>query len=200
MTESKQSVRLRHGWVPQGDAMIVTKATGRTVQELDGQPAIDAFLGQLGVAKNTIDFQNFYKFAMHYPLGMPSTGNSYVVRDPFSADATAGSITYVTEIPENSVVRIMTSTDENLIAAAKEAIDEVNRDLAGQKPSFIFVADCISRRLMLGTEIDKELQMISAQAGGLPTFGLLSVGEIGFERGGPPMLANKTCAVYALAE
>ncbi len=45
---SPMGVSVDHGWRPAGKPMLVTRASGTVVHELDGTPAIDAYLAEQG--------------------------------------------------------------------------------------------------------------------------------------------------------
>jgi hypothetical protein len=123
------------------------------------------------------------------------------VRDPLSASPEDSSITFVSEVPQNAIVRIMTGSKESLLLASSEAATEAKASLEGNPPALILIADCVSRLLYLGDDAQTEISNISTRLGEtVPMLGFFSFGEIGIEKGGPPALYNKTCGIYALPE
>jgi hypothetical protein len=201
VSDSPQAISLRHGWEPTGRNLVVTKAEGKTVHELDGQPALELYMSSLDEDIKGFDFSQFYGFASGHPLGIPMATGEYIVRDPLSASVEDNSITFVSEVPENAIVRIMTGSRESLLLASTEAAGEAKEALGGKAPALILIADCVSRLLFLGDDAQTEVSNIGTQLGGdVPMLGFFSFGEIGIEKGGPPALYNKTCGVYALPE
>ena len=200
-SDSPQGISLRHGWEPTGRNLVVTKAEGKTVKELDGQPALELYMNSLNEDVKNFDFSQFYGFASGHPLGIPMATGEYIVRDPLSASVEDNSITFVSEVPENSIVRIMAGSKESLLAASSEAASEAKEALDGKSPALILIADCVSRLLYLGDHAQTEISAIGTSLGGdVPMLGFFSFGEIGIEKGGPPALYNKTCGIYVLPE
>lgn len=74
-------IGVRHGWRTVGEAMPVTQAHGNVVGELDGQPALDAYLARLDApAEVHTDSTAFTRFAQTHPLGLASRSGEPHVR------------------------------------------------------------------------------------------------------------------------
>jgi len=158
-------------------------------------------MNSLGEDVQKFDYSNFYGFASGHPLGIPMATGEYIVRDPLTASVEDNSITFVSEVPENSIVRIMAGSKQSLLVASSEAATEAKEALDGKSPALILIADCVSRLLYLGDEAQTEISTIGTRLGGdVPMLGFFSFGEIGIEKGGPPALYNKTCGIYVLPE
>lgn len=199
-TKTPQAVSLKHGWTPTGRDIVVTKATGKVVQEFDGEPALRMYMDLLHQDIATFDFTKFYPFASAHPLGIPAGSGEFIVRDPLAADVAGNSITFVSEVPENSIVRIMEGTKASLLEASKAASLRAKEMLEGEKPALIVSADCVSRLLFLGDDVEKELANIQFEGENTPVIGFFSFGEIGIEKAGPPAFCNKTCALHVIPE
>lgn len=194
-----QAVSLKHGWTATGKNLVVTKAQGKVVQELDGQPALKVYMDFLKQDIGTFDFEKFYPFASAHPLGVPAGRGEFIVRDPLSASVSDNSITFVSEVPENSIVQIMEGTKESLLEASHVATERARTMLGGQTPALVFVADCVSRLLFFGDQVGEELANIHiGDSSSEQMIGFFSFGEIGVEKAGPPAFHNKTCALYVL--
>ncbi|MCK4327121.1 MAG: FIST C-terminal domain-containing protein [Candidatus Diapherotrites archaeon] len=190
----KVGVGIAHGWTPIGEPMIVTKAKGNVVHEIDGRPALDAYKKQF--PGDRISAKGFAKFAAEHPLGMPQRTGEYLIRDPLMAEKD-GSIKCVAEVPENSAVRIMQGDKQSLIAAAEQAARQA---MAGvKKPGALLVFDCVSRLLFLGDDAKTEVKAVRDIVGNVPTAGFFTFGEVG-STAGPPMFHNKTIVVCVLPE
>lgn len=199
VSKSPQGISLGHGWEPVGNLMIVTKAEGKTILEIDNKPALDVYMGLRGVAVEDFDYSKFYQFAMNYPLGMPLSHGEYVIRDPFSASLDDRSMTFVSEVPENSVIQLMQGDNQSVLAASQQAAADISDQMPGKPPSFFMIFDCVSRTILLGDDMLKELQDIRSILGtDVPFIGCLVFGEIGVKKGGMPVFGNKTCAIHVL--
>ena len=200
-TPTAQAVSLKHGWTPTGKNLVVTKAHGKVVEELDGQPALKVYMEFLKQDIATFDFKKFYPFASAHPLGVPAGRGEFIIRDPLAASVADSSITFVSEVPENSIVQIMEGTEESLLEASHTATDRGRDMLKGQTPALVFVADCVSRLLFFGDDIGKEIANIHiGKDAAEPMIGFFSFGEIGVEKTGLPAFHNKTCALYVIPQ
>jgi len=132
VSETPQGISLMHGWEPTGQAFVVTKAEGKVVKEIDGEPALSFYMNHLDKDAQQFDYSQFYAFASGHPLGIPMGTGEYVVRDPLSASLEDQSITFVSEIPENSIVRIMTGSKESLLRASVSAANEAKAGIRRQ--------------------------------------------------------------------
>ncbi|HPR23245.1 MAG TPA: FIST N-terminal domain-containing protein [Candidatus Sabulitectum sp.] len=57
------SIGVKHGWEPTGEPIVVTKASGKTVYEINGLPALDLYKGIFG----DITPDDFARIGMSYP-------------------------------------------------------------------------------------------------------------------------------------
>ena len=200
-TQTPQVVSLKHGWEPTAKNHVVTKAQGKVVMQLDGQPALQVYMNALNEDITTFDFEKFYPFASAHPLGIPRSRGEFIIRDPLSASVADNSITFVSEVPENSIVQIMEGTKDSLLDASRTAAAQARETLNGQEPALVFVADCVSRLLFFGDRIGEELANITIGTNAdEPMIGFFSFGEIGVEKGGQPAFHNKTCALYVIPQ
>ncbi|MEW6622219.1 MAG: FIST N-terminal domain-containing protein [Bacillota bacterium] len=177
-----------HGWKPIGEPMVVTKAEGKIVYELDGYPAFDRYSEVLG----GIDRESFAEYGMKYPLSIPSFSGDYLIRDPINVRRD-NSIEFVTEVPLNTVVTLMEGSIESLIDTARTVAA-----LSAKKAPVIrvgMVFDCISRYLLMGDDFKREIDGV---LGVLPReaafIGVLTFGEV-FNRLSVPLFYNKTIVV-----
>lgn len=199
VTKTPQAVSLKHGWIPTGTNLIVTKAEGKVVKEFDGQPALKVYMDLLKEDISKFDFTKFYNFASGHPLGVPAGREEFIIRDPLSASLEDNSITFVSEVPENSIVQLMEGTPESLLEASKQATTKAQELLAGAAPMIILIADCVSRLLFLGSDAKTEIENIKIDGkDDTPMLGFFSFGEVGIEKGGAPAFYNKTCGLYVL--
>ncbi|MBO8170216.1 MAG: FIST C-terminal domain-containing protein, partial [Thermoanaerobacteraceae bacterium] len=146
-------IGIGHGWKPVGQPMVITKASGKKVYEIDGRPAFEVYSECLG----GIDKESFPSYGMKYPLGIPAVGGHFLIRDPLKVEED-NSIVFVTEVPQNTVVTLMEGTVGNLITTAGEVASSAVSGLTS--PGIIFLFDCISRYLLMGKEFEQELKEV----------------------------------------
>lgn len=191
------SVGIRHGWHPYGPPTMVTRAHGATAVELDYQRAFDAYRE---VARNNGDDvteRDFARFAMTHPLGIPQPNGEYIIRDPLAVEPD-GSVRCVAEVPDGSTMRVMQGDRDDLLRAARSAAGDA-RDRVRGPPGGAIVFDCVSRYLILGRDIRRELDAIQEGVGrDTPMMGCLTLGELGTVGRAAPQFHNKTAVVMAL--
>lgn len=181
-------IGIGHGWKPVGQPMVITKASGKKVYEIDGRPAFEVYSECLG----GIDKESFPSYGMKYPLGIPAVGGHFLIRDPLKVEED-NSIVFVTEVPQNTVVTLMEGTVGNLITTAGEVASSAVSGLTS--PGIIFLFDCISRYLLMGKEFEQELKEVMNVVGSdVPMIGMLSFGEVS-TFSGIPFFHNKTIIV-----
>ena len=177
-----------HGWQPEGYPMLITKAEGKRVYELDGKPAFDAYSKRLG----GIDVKKFPEYGMRNPIGIPDIAGNFLIRDPIKVNQDR-SIDFITEVPKNAMVYIMKGDNETLIQKAKSIACTVKKKV--KTPHFCLIFDCVSRYLLMGDDFDKELNGIRKCIGeDIPTLGFLTFGEIGAFKD-VPLFHNKTTSI-----
>ncbi len=199
LTPGPVGVGVRHGFRAIGRPLVVTRAAGNIVYELDGRPAFEAYMEQFP-DHSELTPQNFGQFALDYPLGLPQMGREHIVRDPFGAQPD-GALLCAGVIPEHVVVRIMTGDLEMLIQSAREAAIEAMQPLGERRPLLALVFGCVSRLAYLGARAQDEVAAIREVLGAeTPFAGLFSFGEIAAQLDSPPNLHNKTTVVGLVGE
>jgi hypothetical protein len=128
---------------------------------------------------------------MKFPIGLPCTACGFLIRDPIDVHDD-GSIVFVTEVPQNSIITLMKCTpDELLITAENVARVAVERI---KSPKVAFVFDCVSRFLLLNQKFDDEIKAVRSVIGDIPTIGMLTFGEV-YGAYGVPLFHNKSIVV-----
>ena len=182
------SVAVGHGWTPMGHPMIVTKARGTVVYEIDGEPAFTAYQKQLGGMSR----EEFKQLGSLHPMGFPDVFGRYQIRDPLEV-LEDGSIRFIMEVPAQAVGSIMEGQLDRLIAAAEETAHEAASGV--EEPSGILVFDCISRQQLLQDRMTEEIEAFRRGAGRtVPLIGALTFGEVGAHEV-IPLMHNKTASV-----
>jgi len=173
-------VGVRHGWIPIGLPMKVTKAKGAVLHELDGRPAVSIYEDYFGEKAKELRKEPLARMAITYPLGLKIEGlDEYLIRDPITVDE-HGAITCAAEIPEGSEIRLMIGSKEKAIEAAQDAARKLVKDFeaAKAKPKFLLMFNCIAREKLFGQKAKDEIKAIMDIVGkDLPLLGFYTYGE-----------------------
>ncbi len=184
----EMATAIGHGWVPMGEPMVITRASGKTVMEIDGIPAFAAYQKSLGKMSR----EEFKLQGMLHPLGFADVFGQYIIRDPLAV-LEDGSIQFITEVPTQAVGNIMDGQINQLVETAGDVVRRAVSSIPA--PSFVLLFDCISRVLLMGDRFVEEIQAIRQAVGEeVPLLGALSFGEIG-SYVDVPLLHNKTTVI-----
>lgn len=174
-------IGVRHGWVPIGMPMKVTKAEGAVLHELDGKPAISIYEDYFGARAEELRKEALARLAITYPLGLkiPEYQEEYLIRDPITVDE-KGSITCAAEIPEGSEVRLMIGSKEKAVEAAEDAARHLMKEfeMDKTKPKFVLMFNCIAREKLFAQKANDEIHAVLQIMGpDVPLLGFYTYGE-----------------------
>jgi hypothetical protein len=179
-------VGVRSGWAPIGLPKQVTKAIGKVVYELNGEPALNVYERFLGPHAEKLP-----AIGVEYPLGFMkhSRGrypeDDYVLRASMSVNQQERSIKFAGEIPEGAMVNLTCGDKTSILEAAGAAAREAISAIGMMKPNVIFCYSCMARRIVLGSRTAEEIARVRAEFGPeVPIIGFYSYGE--FCPIGPP--------------
>jgi hypothetical protein len=174
-SERPMGVSVDHGWRPGGKPMLVTRAEGTVVHELDGTPALDTYLAEQGGALDRRD-PDFFRAVMANPVGLPNARGQYDVRQLHAYLPEGGGINFNTGISEQSILQVMSTDDEALIEGARHAAQDAAGQLDG-RPRLVLAFSCGSRVPLLGDRVGDEVAVISSALDGAPVCGFFTFGE-----------------------
>lgn len=196
-TELVTGYGVRHGWHPVGKSMIVTRSIGGRIYEIDEKPAIMAY--EEFFEKEIKEEALGREFSIN-SLGIPAWEGEYRLRWPI-IKREDGSIICAAEIPQDSVVRIMSGDEDSAIEAARNAAKEAMMK-AGEPEDIAacIVFDCISRKQLLGKDAGKEIDAIKEIVGrNTPLIGFYTYGEQAPTFGAPAGFHNQTVVIYIIS-
>jgi hypothetical protein len=198
-SEGPLGIGVRHGWRTVGEAMPVTQARGNVVGELDGQPALDAYLARLDApAEAHTDPGAFTRFAQTHPLGLASRTGEPHVRFIGSADFERRSLICIAEVPQGNLAWLMEGDANSVLEATDGACSDAFESLDGHVPLGVVAFDCIARRGVLGDSgIGAEIERVAKRAEGAPVAGFYTYGEIARTHG-VSGFHNQTLVLLAL--
>ena len=181
-SDAPLGIGVRHGCRRTGAPMVVTRASGSRIEQIDDEPALDVYLDRLGApADARSDPGAFTRFALMHPLGLARRrGEGFVrfVNAPGYDDRSLGGY-----VPQGAVAWFMTGDEDSALAATDAACADALRALGDRPPLGLIAFDCISRRMVLREGIEPEIQRVAASAAGAPVAGFYTYGEIARTRG-----------------
>jgi hypothetical protein len=198
LIDKKSRIGVKHGWEVFAGPFVATSTEKNIIKELNWRPAFEVYKEVIEAnSENKFTDTNFFEIAKVFPFGIYKEGSEYIVRDPFSTNE-AGELICISEIPEDSIVQILSGDPENLIAAAKEV---ANATFYKQNDrSCLLVFDCISRVMYLDTHFERELQAMKAVYKGAEgqIRGVSTLGEVASSGTGFVDFYNKTIVAISL--
>ncbi|MBO4419385.1 MAG: diguanylate cyclase [Oscillospiraceae bacterium] len=154
------------GWRPLGSALKVTRAEGKVLYELDGNPAYQIYQHYLRIPNDEHIFYN----ALEFPFAV-SHQNRILLRHALACHDD-GSIDMSTDIPEGSIVHLTYGDPDTIMQNVSICADQV-RDFG---PEVISIFDCFGRKSFWGsTEGSRETRPLHKLA---PTYGFCTAGEL----------------------
>jgi hypothetical protein len=198
--EDPIGVGVRHGWHPIGEPMIVTRADGNIVYELDGRPALDTYLAKRG--NDPLDTNlsgqpavTFSSTLLDKPLGLATVSGHFDVRHILGRTKDDGLVMFG-HINEQSVVEVMAGDWWDLVDAAEQATTDAIDQLR-TSPQGALVFSCTGRVAPLGPRLPDEAAAVTRRMAGGPVAGFFTYGEFARVTGSTGF-HNATVVVLAL--
>jgi hypothetical protein len=167
-----------------GTPSILTRSSGQLVEEIDGRPAEEVYLEQLGFAGVAFDDEEFESMAITHPIAQPELHGDFRLRHVLGRTE-EGAIVLGTGIPESAVIEFTELDFEELLASGGASVKTAIGALGGADPKAALVFDCAGRRRALREGIPQEVEAITAALGTPlpPVVGLYTHGEVARLRG-----------------
>lgn len=191
-------IGVRHGWTRVGDPVMVTGSDGTRITSLDGQPALDVYLGRFDAPPEVWhDQAAFAAWASTHPFGL-SRRSGEEVRYVSGADFDDRSVHCIAAVPQGGLAWFMAGDETSVLEASAGACADALTALGTPVPLGLLAFDCIARRGVLGEQgISREVDSLARAAGGAPVAGFYTYGEIARTRG-TSGFHNQTLVVLAL--
>jgi hypothetical protein len=192
---------IRSGWTPIGLPKKVTRASGNTLYELNGEPALSVFERFLGRHAEKLP-----AIGVEYPLGLLGKWGDvgeqdyFLLRATMSVNRQDGSITFAGEVPEGAMVSLTCGDTASILEASQKAAELALADLSDHAPAVIFCYSCMARKIVLGRRTHEEIDRIRTTIGPeVPILGCYTYGEYCRIRcGSPSYLHNETVTVSVI--
>jgi len=201
------TIGVKHGHLPISPPLVVTKADGNLVYEIDGKPAFEIWkeytqenAKEIGIDVDRMtEVEAIQNFFTRYEAGL-LTGTDYKIRWLGGTTTTEGPITFPCTMCEGMVLRVMESPKEAQIASAKKAAEIALGALMGRKLAGAIVFDCVCRAVILGDAFSKAVDGIKEVLKGIPLIGFETYGEIAMEMGQLSGFHNTTTVILLIPE
>jgi len=142
-SDAPLGVGVRHGLRPSGEPLLVTRAEGSRILELDGRPALDAYLARLPAVGEEPDA---VLAAMRpHPLGVSRRAGEEQVRTAIGVDLEDRSVTLLGGLPQGGLAWIMCADGATLEAAADAACAAALAPLGGAAPRGLIAFQSVMR-------------------------------------------------------
>jgi hypothetical protein len=169
---------IKHGWKALGKMHLVTSSSNNVLHEIDNLPAVKLYESYFN--KSTLELaKELRRISTYYPLGIYLPGEKeYLLRNIVSIKDN-GSLVTQGDVPENSKIRLMISTQDSRLAATVSACQEAKGALGNQKIKFLLVFSSAARFSIFGKQNDDiELCVIKEIFGvDTPLIGIYTNGE-----------------------
>jgi hypothetical protein len=172
------------GYAPTAMKAVVTRAKGRVVHELDGEPAAEVYNRWTdGLITPQMDGGTILEHTSFHPIGrvVSQIGKvpQYLLIHPFTVEANRA-VSFGVNISEGDELVLMTGSRESLLGRIQN-VAESARQAAG--PSFqiagalvIFCGGCM---LAVREDMHRVVEGLRAALGGAPFLGMFTFGEQG---------------------
>ncbi len=147
-----------HGFVAVGEPLVVTRAKGHRIYELNGKPAWPEYLAKLGLPESAT-------LADSIPIGAIAErlspelareyGNDHILRVVTHHDPD-GALQFATTCAEGTQLWLTTRDEERIFKDLDRLIASMQGPAKNRKPVAVFQADCLARGRRLFNRIMKE--------------------------------------------
>ncbi len=147
-----------HGFVATGDPLVVTRAAGHKILELNGKPAWPEYLAKLGLPDTATLADTIPIGALAEelpPAAAHEYGNDHILRVVTHHD-TDGALHYATNCAAGTRLWLTMRDEERIFKDLDRLIGAMERQARGRKPVAVFQADCLARGRRLFNRIMKE--------------------------------------------
>ncbi|MBO6141340.1 MAG: diguanylate cyclase [Ruminococcus sp.] len=175
------------GWKPLGRELLVNKAEGAILYELDGRPAFDTYYKYLNIQND----EHFFTNTLEFPFVYEYNGIS-ILRAPIASNED-GSLEMTADIDTGVYARIAYGDPWTILESVKNGAEGIRPF----QPEVIHVFSCAARRTFWGKdEVSKETMPFQTLA---PTSGFYTSGEF-LRSQGHVNQHNVTLVVAAMRE
>ncbi|GAA4263246.1 FIST N-terminal domain-containing protein [Dactylosporangium darangshiense] len=179
------AIGIDHGWRPAGEPLVVTRSGDGRVQELDDEPALDAYLDRLGAPEEVYrDDVALRHYVLSRPLGVQRRSGIEIRNMSTAVDVDGRTIGGGGNLSLGALAFAMEGDEESVVTASGRACRSAIEQLEGCTPVGLLTLSCAACRAVLGDDgVLKEGARIAEEAGAIPYAGFYTYGEIARTRG-----------------
>ncbi|HUS08174.1 MAG TPA: FIST N-terminal domain-containing protein [Bryobacteraceae bacterium] len=196
LSKKRLGIGVSHGWRPVTDPMRVTDASDATVRSMNFVPAAEVFEELAQKLSEPFARGQPLPFFLHHVIGL-KTEEGYKLRVPLSV-GNGDSVDCAAEVPVNSTVCLMATSNGEAAAAAGAAVSSALDQLEGEEPGVALFFDCAATRLRMGSEFGMELAEVEKRLGGAEFAGCNTYGQIARAEGQFSGFHNCTAVVCVI--
>lgn len=186
-----------HGLAPRTRPMLVTRAAGNVIHEIDKKPAFEAYREYAASKGVELTHENATPFLIANELGVFFLNELHHARAPIGVGS-RGELKLVAEVPQGATVCILDGEINAMITAAGRAAEHARTSLEGSPAAGVLVFDCVCRGMILKDEFQREVEAVRRVFPNVPVAGFLTYGEIARFRGKLDGWHNTTAVVVAI--
>jgi hypothetical protein len=200
----KVDTQATHGFVAVGEPLVVTKAEGHIIKELNGKPAWSEYVRRLGLNENATCGDSIPIGALGEKLSADLAteyGNSHILRVVTKHEGE--DMYYATACAEGIELWLTTRDEELIFKEMDRMVACMKERMQGHQPVAVFHADCLARGRFLFNRIIKD-ELVSKMQYPFyvngecpPWLGMYGFGEFA-KLGGKNTYHNYTTALYVL--
>jgi hypothetical protein len=181
-----------HGFRPVGTPHVVTRTDGKLVTELDGRPALEIYLGELGGRLPASVSAQAHHVPSH-PLGVVTVSGHH---DLYPVAPHGAGLVARSGVPEGALVEVMCTDSRGLVTGARRAaLDAIAQLVAPPRLALAFSG--VDRLALLGGADEAQTAGLLEGLGGAPLAGFHAYGQFA-RRIGPGGFHMTSVSVLAL--
>lgn len=171
------TVGLSQGCSPLGSSHEITRGEGNVITEIDGQPALDVFIADIGemLARDLQRVAGYVHVA--FPISGADGNADYLVRSLMAIDREHGWLGVATEVAPGDRIMFVRRDPMSAQRDLQRMIDDVKQRMPGPARGAVFVS-CVARGPSMFGDESKEAKLISDALGDVPVIGFYAGGEI----------------------
>lgn len=192
---------LGHGLVsghePLGRKYTVTKSEGNEVYEINGINAFDFYKDYLGPFAKRLSMS-----AIQFPICICVNDCEEALRSVLSVNYRKKTLTFAGDVPEGSLIRIMSSNCDQLISEASRVAHKAFDALGNKAPDYALLVSCVGRKMILNQRTAEEVEaVLDSFNHSTAISGFYSYGEIApKDHNGRALFHNQTMCITTFTE
>lgn len=181
---------IQGGHSPMSKKVRVTSAEKNVLYTIEDEPALAYFQRYIGTD---------HSLFMNYCLAVFEEGREgYYVRSAPFCDPSQGSVTLNGIVPEKALIQIGTADKGTCLRSCQASLQRALMDYGLGWPEAALFFSCAGRKMMMGTRVVQEAEIVKSHLKGIPYAGFYAYGELAPMRPGTRSLFHGTTFVTLL--